>query len=226
MPRESYQRCSQAIFEASLKPYLDSHPCIQTRFGLKLESLKEKADRVISILINSASGQRIVIESLYVVGCDGAGSTVRKTAGIELSGNPMTNKPSLHLVHFKSRDFSKIHSQGQFWHIFLTNGAIVISQDDDDTWTIHIPVSPEAEGNTSNVDPKNLVYQALGGSTLPFEIEIDEILLYNTWSPGLCVADAYTTSNGRIFLAGDSGKFAADAPSPNFTQNSNTRPLP
>lgn len=105
------------------------------------------------------------------------------------------------LVHFKSRDLSRIRRQGQFWHIFFTSGSAIIAQDEVDTWTVHTPVPLDFD--TSTLDPKEAIYRVLGGSVGPYPIEIDEILVTSTWRPNICIAEKYISSGGRVFLAGD-----------------------
>jgi 2-polyprenyl-6-methoxyphenol hydroxylase-like FAD-dependent oxidoreductase len=58
--------------------------------------------------------------------------------------------------------------------------------------------------DTSTIDPKQAVYNVLGGSLAPYPIEIDEILVTSTWRPNICLADKYISPQGRVFLAGDS----------------------
>ena len=121
---------------------------------------------------------------------------------------PVADEPSRpharYLVHFRSRDLSKLHSQGQFWHIFFTGGGAIINQDEIDTWTVHCPITLEQD--VSALDPKAMVYKVLGSQTGPCPIEIDEILVTSVYRPNLVVADTYRTDGGRIFLAGDSGE--------------------
>lgn len=88
MPREPYQRCSQAIFEAWLKPRIEADPLITAKFGLKFESLVETEDSVTSTLVDM-SGEKHIVKSSYVVGCDGAGSKVRHSIGISMTGGPV-----------------------------------------------------------------------------------------------------------------------------------------
>lgn len=107
------------------------------------------------------------------------------------------------LVHFKSSDLSILHRHGQFWHLFLSKGACVISQDEKDTWTIHIPLAPDVDSATLN--PEEMVYAAVGDSGLPQRFRIDEILVTSVWSANLSVADDYFTKSKRVILAGDSG---------------------
>jgi hypothetical protein len=107
----------------------------------------------------------------------------------------------LFLVHFKSRDLSRIQRQGQFWHIFFTSGHVIISQDEVDTWTAHTPLPLDFD--TSTLDPEQAVYNVLGGSTGPYPITIDEILVTSTWRPIICIAEKYISRKGRVFLSGD-----------------------
>ncbi len=88
MPREPYQRCSQAIFEAWLKPRIQKEPLIDSHFGMKLESLTE-TDEGVECELTDTAGETHKVESQYVVGCDGGGSRVRKVIGIELVGGPV-----------------------------------------------------------------------------------------------------------------------------------------
>lgn len=107
----------------------------------------------------------------------------------------------MHLVHFKSRDLSRLHKQGQFWHIFFTDGSCIIAQDEIDTWTLHrrVPIGTDV----SNVDPRETVYMGLGGEHGPFKIDIDEILVTSTWRPNIYLADKYASDRRRVFISGD-----------------------
>lgn len=89
MPREPYQRCSQAIFEAWLKRRIQAEPLITSYFGLKFDSLVETDKSVDSTLTHLNTGENHVVHSQYVIGCDGAGSLVRKAMGAEVIGGPV-----------------------------------------------------------------------------------------------------------------------------------------
>lgn len=106
------------------------------------------------------------------------------------------------LVHFKSRDITRLHKQGQFWHIGFAHGAFIIAQDEVDTWTLHTPIPIDADWE--KIDPEETVYKALGGPSGPWPIKIDEILVKSSWRPNICIAESYISPGGRVFLAGDS----------------------
>ncbi|KIY04203.1 uncharacterized protein Z520_00896 [Fonsecaea multimorphosa CBS 102226] len=195
-PREAGQRISQVILEPWLRSLCDANPLIQTHYGHKVESVKEESDSVTTCVTDVKTGEAYNVKSQYVVGCDGAGSRVRRSVGIKLTGGP--GPMGMLLVHFKSRDTTRLHVQGQWWHIFFTNGAISISQDEVDTWTFHIPISLDTD--VSQIDPVEAVRNAIGGAPL----EIDEVLVSSTWRGTLAVADKYRSAKGRVFLAGDS----------------------
>jgi FAD-dependent monooxygenase len=87
-PAEPYERCSQIVFEAWMKEQCGQQPSIDGRWGLKFISAQEDDDGVTSHLVDQ-DGNSHVVRSLYVVGCDGGGSTVRKCMGIKMIGGPL-----------------------------------------------------------------------------------------------------------------------------------------
>jgi len=203
-PLEPWQRLSQVIFEAWLKDICDKNPLIDVRFGQRVENVEEDRDKVKTIVSHVDNGTTSVIVSDYVVGCDGASSRVRQSLGLPLDGGPVP--AFVLLVHFKSKDLSTLHKQGQFWHIFflqqsgLFSGAI-IAQDEVDTWTTHmfLPLDVDA----SQIDSHQAVYDVLGGSHGSYPIAIDEILVRSVWRPNIAVARKWAGNHGRVFIAGD-----------------------
>ena len=51
--------------------------------------MTESTDKVLSTVTNVVTGAKHVIESQYLVGCDGASSRVRTSTGIKLTTSPM-----------------------------------------------------------------------------------------------------------------------------------------
>lgn len=89
MPSQPWLRCSQILFEAWLKPIVEQHPLVRSFSGMKFEQLEEYANSIESTMTNVDTGEEHIVQSQYVVGCDGAGSRVRRSAGISLTGTPM-----------------------------------------------------------------------------------------------------------------------------------------
>src|ERR1700761_6274689 len=110
------------------------------------------------------------------------------------------------LVHFKSRDLTRLHKQGQFWHIFLLAehggfGGAIIAQDEVDTWTTHLFLPLDAE--PEKIESRDAVYRVLGGIHGEYRIEIDEILVRSVWRPNIAVARRWSSPNHRIHIVGD-----------------------
>lgn len=88
-PCEAWQRISQVKFEAWLKELCDDDPNIDVRFGWKIQQVEERNNKVMTTATFLKTGSTTEYVSEYVVGCDGASSTVRKSLSLPLDGGPM-----------------------------------------------------------------------------------------------------------------------------------------
>ena len=98
-----------------------------------------------------------------------------------------------YMIHFTSPKLAFFERFGQAWHIQSPNGSTLISQNDKDTWTLHIPLR-EGE-DVSKIDPKQKLFDCIGKE---FEGTIN---IANAWKPRLSVVDNF--GKGRVWLAGD-----------------------
>jgi FAD-dependent monooxygenase len=191
-PAEAWQRTSQEHVEATLMQRCLADPLIDVRRPWSVLGVTQDADGVRTTIAHGETGDELVLYSAYVVGCDGAHSQVRRSLGIKQEGAEAV--AAMAMVHFRSRDRGRLQAHGQFWHIYFATGGIVISQDEDEIWTVHAMVPPETE--LGAIDPIALVHQICG-----VPVEIDEVLEHTIWRPNVLVADSYGA--GRMFLAGD-----------------------
>ncbi|KAK9427692.1 FAD binding domain-containing protein [Lipomyces doorenjongii] len=197
-PAEPGQRCSQIIFEAWMKRKCLEHPLIDARFGLKFQSLSEDENGVVSTF-EDLDGQKQTIQSRFVVGCDGGASRVRKSSGVRMIGGAMP--VTMFLVHFRSKELAEKRPFGRFWHAFPTDGAFMVDQDEQDTFTIQLPLADETD--PTKVDPLHAIYSVLGGANAPYKVNVDEVLVSSAWRPNFCIADSYISKGGKVLLAGD-----------------------
>ena len=166
--------------------------------GYSFSSLEED-DSGVTVTASSEDKKTKTFRSIHVVACDGAKSQVRAAVSIGLTGGPLPLQ--LFLIHFRSNDLKRLHSQGRFWHIFFTGGGAIISQNEGEIFTVHFSVPFDVD--TKLLDPYETVYQVIGGSCGPYKIKIDEIIVKSPWQPWICIADSYGSKGGRVFLAGD-----------------------
>ncbi|KIW44404.1 uncharacterized protein PV06_02876 [Exophiala oligosperma] len=203
MPLEPYQRLSQVYFEKWLRGLCDQNPNVEVRYNQKFESLQECDGGVKAATTDIVTGEKKTINARYVVGCDGASSRVRRGLDIPLDGGPIPRYALL--VHFRSRDLTRLHKQGQFWHIFFIGqtglGAAIVAQNEVDIWTVHQFLPLEKDPDT--IDSYECVYTALGALHGRYEIKIDEILVRSIFRPNIAIARQYSSMNRKVYLAGD-----------------------
>lgn len=224
---EPAMRVSQILIEPCLKEHLETDcPNIDVRYGWALETFTQDKEGVTATIKHYETGETQQIRSLYLAGCEGAGSVSRKTLGIgyqevdvfglikkigifNLLGHAMREtirglkKPDgrVYMIHFTSPELAFFERFGQAWHIQSPNGSTLISQNDKDTWTLHVPLR---EGEDVNkIDPKQKIFECVGTA---FECTIH---IANAWKPRLSVVDSF--GKGRVWLAGDAVRLLTPA---------------
>ena len=186
MPLEPYQIISQYTLEPLLRKVAEELGPLSLRFGCELLSFSQDADGVEAV-VRSEDGTTETISTQYLIGCDGAGSTVRKALGIGLSGDP-------HLMDicqalFRSDTlFERIPGRGRHFHILDEHNTFLIVQDDTRHFTLHSVVD----------DPTRTCRRFEQTVGMPIEYET---LFVGQWTMRLMLADAY--GDGRVFIAGD-----------------------
>jgi 2-polyprenyl-6-methoxyphenol hydroxylase-like FAD-dependent oxidoreductase len=194
---ERLQVCSQIWFDPILQARARSFPCVTPRYGCRLEAFAHAQHGVAAEVVHLADGRRETIEADYLVGCDGAGSTVRRALGIELTGDGTIGHPVnlffrkaglLELCGKRPATFFIGLDRGRIWGnlrvIDPVNGLWRIMVDDTDG-----DVTPES------VDREFHLRRALGR---PLAVEWLDV---NVWRRRSALAACYGT--GRVFLAGD-----------------------
>ncbi|KAJ5758152.1 uncharacterized protein N7511_006846 [Penicillium nucicola] len=202
-PAEPGQRCSQIVLEAFLKKKCLAEPLIATHFGYKFISLAED-DEGVTATFKDMDNQEKMMRAPYLVGADGAQSRVRKSVGIQLQGRPLPG--AFFMVHFRSKELTKLAPFGNWWHAFGLHGGFMINQDDVDTYTCHEPCSADAAAITELQEhPEEIPYRVLGSLGKPYKFKIDEIMVANAWRPNFGLADFYASrdGHGRVLLGGD-----------------------
>lgn len=216
---EPAMRVSQVFIEPVLKEHLENEcPNIDVRFGWALKSFVQDEDGVTATIKHYETGETQQIRSLYLAGCEGAGSVTRKSLGIPIDeidvfgiikragifkviGHGLREatrglkKPSgkVYMIHFTSPEKDLFERFGEVWHIQSPDGNVIISQNDKDTWTMHTALREGEE--IDKIDPKKKLFDFVGRE---FECTIN---IANAWTPRLCVIDKF--GEGRAWLAGD-----------------------
>jgi 2-polyprenyl-6-methoxyphenol hydroxylase-like FAD-dependent oxidoreductase len=191
------QACSQMWFDPMLRALAQAAPCVRLRHRTRLEAFEDTGDGVVADLVDLQSGARERVMAGYLVGCDGATSTIRDALGIGLAGPGVLGHP-VHLF-FRAPDLLKQCGKAP--------GAFFLAVDRDGLWAnirIIDPVNAmwrlmvlDAGGRQTaeSVDKAAFLRRAVGRP-----VEVDWLGL-SIWTRRSLVADRY--SKGRVFLAGD-----------------------
>ncbi|MBT3552585.1 MAG: monooxygenase [Rhodospirillaceae bacterium] len=195
---QNNDRMPQYQMEEVLRAKVASLSNVEVQFGWKAETIEQDDNGVrVTITEEGGSGSEI-LEADYVVGCDGAHSTVRQQIGIERTGSDFDQ--IMVLAVFRSKElheglkrFPEISTYRVldpelkgYWQFF---GRIDVGEG----WFFHAPVP--ADTTRDNFDFEALIQKAAG-----FECacEFDHV---GFWDLRVAVADTYQV--GRALIAGD-----------------------
>jgi 2-polyprenyl-6-methoxyphenol hydroxylase-like FAD-dependent oxidoreductase len=186
-PLEPYQLISQYTLEPLLKAEAEKDRIVTVRFGCELISFAQDPDGVVAT-VRDLDGTTSQIEALYLVGCDGGGSTVRRELGIKLAGDG--NLLQLRQALFVCEDlFERIPiGKGRHYHVADNRATQLILQDSTRHFTLHSIVGADAD----------MIPMFERTVAMPLRYEM---LSVGEWRQNLLLAERY--AERRVFLAGD-----------------------
>ncbi|MFE7524385.1 FAD-dependent monooxygenase [Kitasatospora sp. NPDC057542] len=191
--------CSQDALEAVLLRRARQLAPDGVRFATRLLSFTQQDGHVRALLEDRHTGERHTVRADWLVGCDGASSTVRETAGIAMAG-------PTGLGHFLSIRFEaplgEVVADRASASYFLTEPGRggFLAVDNDRQWIYQHPYDPE-DADTAALPAD---HQALGrlvreAAGLPgLAVTVRDTM---TWRMDARLADTYRRA--RVLLAGD-----------------------
>lgn len=166
-------------------------------FEVEWTSATQSENGVVSQARDYRTGETLEIRSRYLLGCDGAGSPVRRALGIGMEGPAHVQSYLSVFVQGNLRHVVESHPGLLYWHLDPLEPAVFIAHDIDSTWIFMHPYDPEQVPQESFTPERcrQLVEDAVGAEA---DFEIRET---GFWQMTCQVADRYR--DGRIFLIGD-----------------------
>ncbi|WP_083169316.1 FAD-dependent monooxygenase [Mycobacterium aquaticum] len=207
---EKRLRCPQYKFDPLLARAVASRGLTEIRYGVNVEELIQDADGVTVEVSDVGTGERSTIRAKYVVGCDGAGSTVRRQLGIPFEGKMLDFSLSA-MIRVPDLAIEPELRGGERYILLGPDGTwgTFTSIDGDQIWRLTV-VGSQERLNPETFDMTAQLHRALGHN-IPFEV-----LRVAPWRRSQCSAATYRV--GRVLLAGD----AAHTTSPTGGHGLNT----
>src|SRR5882672_7687723 len=191
LPLEPYQLISQYTIEPLLKSVAETLPSVTVRYGCELLSFTQEAGSV-TATVRDLSGKTSQLTALYLAGCDGGNSMVRRQLGIKLTGNEDRMLELRQSLHYCEELFERIPiGKGRHYHVADNHATQFIVQDSTRHFTLHSIVDSDAEMVTK--------FQ----QTIAMPLRFDTLYI-GPWKQNLLLADHY--GEGRVFMAGDAIK--------------------
>ncbi len=199
------RRCAERQIprsDAKPDPAFANRAPAQIHFGWRLNSFAARHDHVMAEVEDLRSGTTRKIKARFLLGVDGAGSTVRRALGFGMIGEDGSTHRAFMggtMLSFFIRSptllaASKRPSTNMTWIINPEMRGMMYSQDGRETWVVHYQLPPGMDWR--DVDGKAVI-AAMIGADVDFEI-----ISGGPWTGGLAlVAEHY--QSGCVFLAGD-----------------------
>src|SRR6202522_3485507 len=143
MPLEPYQLISQYTLEPFLKSVAETLPSVTVRYGTEFLDFTETADHVTARL--RSGGKTSEITALYLAGCDGGASPIRKQLGTGLAGDG--NLLELRQALYRCDDlYARIPvGKGRHYHVADAQHTFLILQDSTKHFTLHAVVEQDSD---------------------------------------------------------------------------------
>lgn len=189
---------SQHRLEPEMAAQVLGSPLVDLRYDTEWVSSTQDDDAVVSLLRDTVSGAEVSVRSSWLIAADGAGSSVRKSCGIDMVGPAAIQ--SFVAVHFRG-DLRRYASNGPGALHFVMDPAAngtFIAHDIDRESVFMFGFDPVSESlqDYGNARCAEIVRAAIGDA----EADV-EVVGTGTWHMTAQVAERFR--HGRVFLAGD-----------------------
>ncbi|MFC5502485.1 FAD-dependent monooxygenase [Lysinimonas soli] len=192
---EPQHRVSQIFLEPIIEERLRDFPTVELRRGWEATGLTQAADSASVTLRNVDTGEEEVVRALFVLGCDGGSSVVRKSIGARLEGDSTAAEERLS-VYFRSPELRSIlgpDAGWMYWWYGSVHRGSFLQLDGRDLFLLHGRV-PEGM-DPDDLDPDEVMLAAIGRT-----VEHEKIQVIR-WTPRRLVSNKFV--EGRVALAGD-----------------------
>ena len=192
--------CPQNFFDPVLQRHAAGFASVHFHYQIRLDTFAERDGGVDVQATNLLSGQSETFTATYLVGCDGASSSVRELAGIEMEG-PKKFETNFNVI-FDAPDLIASHDKGRatmYW-LMGADGLWGTLRAVDGSRTYRLMVNDQAVVTEYLADPKGFDAEAVVRRAIGNDIAFT-ITWITPWKRQSLTAAQFR--KGRVFLAGD-----------------------
>ena len=189
-------QCPQIFFDPILRRRAASLPQVRLRYHSRLDSFVDNGGQVRARVTDLAADRTAEIVADYLVGCDGADSTVRDGLGVPMLGAGRLSYSVS--IYFRAAELIEVHDKGwaRFYRFIDETGhwADLVAIDGKELWRLTL-LGLDRPAERATTDVEAIFRRAVGA---PFPYEVISIL---PWERRDLVAAHF--ARGRVFIAGD-----------------------
>ncbi|MDB4022255.1 FAD-dependent oxidoreductase [Litorivicinus sp.] len=195
---QTVERLPQYLTEQALRTRAEQLESIHLMTDCEATGCSQKTKNVHTQFLNRSTGEKIVIESDFLVGCDGSRSVIRDAAMIKQTNNDHDKKMAL--IVFRSQELDELLSSLPFSAFYNALDPklqgywkFIGRVNDQGDWFFHAPVANDC--SKDDFDFTAYLHETVGQ---PFSLTISYV---GFWDLRFAVAERYRTD--RILIAGD-----------------------
>ncbi len=192
---EPSQRCPQLWFDPILRARAEALESVGLRYFTSLEGLTQDGEGVVATLKDTRSGAVRDVRARYLVGADGAGSSVRRSLDIDCEVGDLVRENLA--INIRINDFFGDFGdeRAAFYFVFDDKGvrSIVTPTDGKQLWRMNVRLRPGEKYDA--LDVEELLMEVAGRK---FDHEVINTL---PWRVRFTVARTFRKD--RVFLVGD-----------------------
>lgn len=194
---EPPHRINQIYLEPVLVDHAMSVPGLRFRHRVKVLGFAQSADGVVTEAEDLDSGERLLIDSEYLVGCDGGHSEIRRQIGARLTGDAVVQRTQS--TYFRAPSLLGMMQARPAWSNQSMNprrSANIFAIDGRETWLLHCYLRPD-EPDFESLD-RDRCLRLVVGAAPDFQYEI---ISKEDWYGRRLIADKFR--DRRVFVCGD-----------------------
>ena len=192
---EHGQWIPQYTVEEVLRVHAKALPGVDIRFSCELSGFEQDGAGVAAQVRDDAGGTTFTVRCDYLVGADGARSSVRTAIGASMVGKYGLSRNQNAVIHAPGLAAAHRHGPAiMYWQVNAEVPSVIGPMDSGDTW--YFMPTQLAEGHRIDAaDVPGLVHRATGLDT-PITVRSSD-----EWVASRLIADRYR--DRRVLLAGD-----------------------